>query len=54
VSLFVYVWANNTKRATLKNRRCRVVAAGRMCSVLVEFEDGQREIVSRRALRRAA
>jgi hypothetical protein len=50
---YVYHWANNAKRAALKGRRCRVVARGAMNSALVEFEDGQREIVSRNALRRA-
>lgn len=48
----VYHWANNPKRATMKGRRCRVLARGTMSSVMIEFEDGQREIVSRRALRR--
>jgi hypothetical protein len=43
-------WANNPKRETLKSRRCRIVAKGGMGSVLVEFEDGQREIVSWRSL----
>lgn len=47
----VYAWGNNEKRATLKGRQCRVLAAGSLRSVLVEFEDGQTEIVSRRALR---
>lgn len=49
---YVYVWGNNEKRATLKGRPCRVVARGTtMRSVMVEFENGQREIVSYRALR---
>ena len=49
----VYVWGNNSKRETLKGRRCRVLIWGEvMRSVLVEFEDGQREVVSWRALRR--
>ncbi len=47
-----YCWRNNSKRATLFNRRCRVVARGRMNSVLIEFENGQREVVSRYAVRR--
>lgn len=50
---YVYVWKNNEKRAGLYGRRCRVIARGRMNSVLIEFEDGQREVVSRYALRRA-
>jgi len=47
-----YAWGNNPKRAKMKNRICRIIASGRMGSVLVEFEDGQREITSRRALRK--
>lgn len=50
----VYAWGNNEKRATLKGRTCRVIARGRMNSVLVEFENGQREITSRYAVRSAA
>lgn len=45
---FVYTWGNNPKRATMKDRRCRVLARGRKNSCLIEFLDtGQREIVSR-------
>lgn len=46
-----YRWGNNEKRATLKGRGCRILLRGRMRSVMVEFENGQREIVSSRALR---
>jgi len=46
----VYLWGNNTKRATLKGRKCIVIAYGRRNSALVEFENGQREIISRRAI----
>ena len=50
---YVFVWGNNPKRATLKNRQCRKLAVGKMRSCLVEFSDNrQREIVSVRALRR--
>lgn len=48
----VYVWGNNAKRATMKGRECRVLARGAKGSILVEFEDGQREITSRYAVRR--
>lgn len=48
----VYAWGNNEKRATLKGRPCRVLARGAMRSVMIEFADGQREIVSIRALRK--
>lgn len=47
-----YAWGNNEKRATLHGRTCRVIHRGRPNSALVEFDDGQREIVSRNALRK--
>lgn len=46
-----YAWGNNEKRETLKGRHCRILARGALRSVLVEFEDGQREVVSVRSLR---
>ena len=50
---YTYVWGNNEKRATLKGRKCRVILRSKMNSALVEFVDnGQREVVSRSALRR--
>lgn len=49
---WLYTWGNNEKRATLKGRHCRIVSRGERRSVMVEFEDGQREIVSFRALRK--
>jgi len=48
----VFRWGNNAKRAALKGRRCRVLARGAKGSIMVEFSDGQREIVSRRAVAR--
>jgi len=50
--LYVYCWANNPKRATLKGRRCHVLGRGKMNSCLVEFENGQREVISRNAIRK--
>ena len=49
-----YAWKNNQKRKTLYGRTCRVVHRGIANSALVEFENGQREIISRNALRREA
>ena len=49
---YLYTWGNNEKRATLKGRKCRVIARGKMNSALVEFEGGQREVISRNALRK--
>lgn len=36
-----------------KGQRCRIVARGKLNSVLVEFEDGWRVVTSRYAVRRA-
>jgi hypothetical protein len=53
VSTHVYTWGNNSKRETMKGRHCRVIAQGKKNSCLIEFENGQREIVSRYAVRPA-
>ena len=50
---YYYAWKNNGKRMTMYRRKCRVIARGRMNSILIEFENGQREIVSRNSIRRA-
>lgn len=48
-----FAWGNNPKREMLQGRYCRIVTHGQtMRSVLVEFENGQREVVSYRALRK--
>jgi len=49
---YIYRWGNNPKRLTMKNRICIVLVRGKMNSCLVEFENGQREVISRNALRR--
>ncbi len=46
-----YAWKGNTKRRELYNLHCRVVERWRN-SQLVEFEDGQREVISGNALRK--
>jgi len=48
---YVYGWKNNTKRQSLYGKQCRVLVWGKMNSVLVEFEDGNKEVISRHALR---
>ena len=48
--IYIYGWKNNAKRQLLYGKRCRALAWGKRNSVLVEFEDGNREIISRRAL----
>jgi len=45
-----YRWGNNEKRATMKGRDCKIIARGKMNSIQIEFENGQREIVSRRSV----
>jgi hypothetical protein len=54
VPIFTFAWGNNPRRAELEGRRCRIVARGRMGTVLVRFEDsGEHVTCSFRALRRA-
>jgi hypothetical protein len=48
----VYAWGNNEKRRAMKGRECVVLARGALNSCLVQFcDNGQREVVSQRALR---
>ena len=51
-STHYYAWKNNIKRLTLYKHKCRVIKRLKMNSVLIEFEDGQREVVSRNAIRK--
>ena len=51
-STHIFSWGNNSKRAMLKGRKCRILATGAKNSAIIEFENGQQECVSRRALRR--
>lgn len=45
-----YRWKKNPERMHLVGKHCRVIAHGTsMHSVLLEFEDGERVITSRRA-----
>jgi len=50
--MYIYTWGNNEKRKTLKGRRCRIIRCGKINSVMIEFEDGSREITSRNAIRK--
>ena len=53
-TIYRYPWKNNEKRAAMYGRLFRVVTRGSMNSVLIEFIDnGQREVTSRNALRKA-
>ncbi len=49
---YLFVWGNNDVRRDYKGRFCRVVSRGGMSSVLVEFENGERILTSKRALRK--
>lgn len=49
---YIYYWKNNEKRKMLKDRKCFLIACGALNSVLIQFENGQKEITDRRALRR--
>jgi hypothetical protein len=49
---YYYAWKNNNKRLTLYLRHCRVLVRGNMNSCLIEFENGQQEIVSRNAIKK--
>ena len=51
--IYIYPWGNNEKRATMKGKRFRVITRGKRNSALIEFEDGQKEVISRNALRKA-
>ncbi len=50
--MYKYVWGNNPKRAKMKGRLCKVTKWLAMNSCAVEFENGQRECISRNAIRR--
>jgi hypothetical protein len=47
-----YCWRNNEKRLAYHGRLCRVLARGTMNSILVEFENGERTVTSRYAVRK--
>lgn len=48
-----FVWWWRSRLPERKGQRCRVIARGRLNSVLVEFEDGTRVVTSRYAVRAA-
>jgi len=49
---YIYTWGNNPKRKSMKGQRCKIIASGKMNSIQIEFENGQRECVSRWSVRR--
>jgi hypothetical protein len=48
----IYNWGNNSKRKSMKGRACQILAVGALRSALIEFTNGQREIVARWALKK--
>jgi len=46
-----YVWYWKKRLPHFKDKPCRVLASGRMNSILVEFENGYRVVTSRFAVR---
>lgn len=51
-SPYIYTWGNNDKRGSLKGRRCRLIRRLALNSCIVEFENGDREVISRNALKK--
>jgi hypothetical protein len=49
---YPYVWFWRSALGDRKGMPCRVLARGRMNSILVEFEDGYRVVTARYAVRR--
>jgi hypothetical protein len=52
MTLYTFTWKNNSKRATLYGRKCKVIKRLKMNSAAVVFENGQFEVISRNALRK--
>uniref|UniRef100_A0A6M3JU62 Uncharacterized protein n=1 Tax=viral metagenome TaxID=1070528 RepID=A0A6M3JU62_9ZZZZ len=49
---YYYAWGNNPKRIKMCLRPCKIIAHGKMNSRLIEFKNGQQEIVSGNSLRK--
>jgi len=49
---YPYVWFWRAKLGDRKGQKCRVLARGKMNSILVEFEDRYRVLTSRFAVRK--
>jgi hypothetical protein len=47
-----HIWFWRSRLPERKGQPCRILARGRMNSILVEFEDGYKVITSRYAVRR--
>jgi len=38
-TIYVFCWGNNSKRASMKGRKCRILARGKKNSCSIEFLD---------------
>jgi hypothetical protein len=47
-----YVWFWKKRLPERKGQKCRILARGKLNSILVEFDDGHRVVTSRYAVRR--
>ena len=52
-NMFPYVWFWRVRLPERKGQACRVVARGKMNSILVEFIDGWKVVTSRYAVRKS-
>jgi hypothetical protein len=52
IKKFEYRWFWRARLPNRKGQHCRVVARGKMNSILVEFMDGYRVVTSRYAVRK--
>ena len=52
LSLYHYIWFWRRKLGDRKGYQCKVLARGKMNSILVEFRDGFKVITSRFAVRK--
>lgn len=48
----IYSWKNNEKRKTLYGRKCRIIKYLSKNSYIIEFLNGQREVVSRYSVKK--
>jgi hypothetical protein len=47
-----HYWRLKCRLPERKNQSCRILAAGKLNSIMIQFEDGVRYIVSRRSVRK--
>jgi len=46
MTVYVYTWGNNPRRAELKGRRCVIEAKGKMGTILVRFLDTNERVTT--------